>query len=131
MYEVAANPGGFEVKEVWKGKAEAYMSSPVVVEDHIFLHLRNQRFTCLNSENGDEAWTTRPFGKYWSMVVNDSQALALDERGELLLLSLTPDGFEEVSRVKVSNQPTWAHLAVCGDEVFVRSLDELIVYRWN
>jgi hypothetical protein len=26
---------------------------------------------------------------------------------------------------------TWAHLAVCGDELFVRELNALAVYRWQ
>jgi len=31
----------------------------------------------------------------------------------------------------ISDATTWAHLAVSGDEVFVRALDALIAYRWK
>jgi hypothetical protein len=30
-----------------------------------------------------------------------------------------------------SDQETWSQLAVCGDEVFVRELNGLSVFRWN
>lgn len=118
------------VKEVWKTKPQAYMSSPIVIGNHIYLHLRNQRFTCLDVETGKERWTTTPYGKYWSMVANGSKILALDERGELLLINATPDRFDLLDRRKIAEN-SWAHVAVVGDEVFVRELKAMTVYRWK
>ncbi|MGI9430080.1 MAG: PQQ-binding-like beta-propeller repeat protein [Bythopirellula sp.] len=45
-----ANPTGQPgaVNELWSSKAQAYMSSPVVIGDHLYLHLKNQRLSCLN-----------------------------------------------------------------------------------
>ena len=57
--------------------------------------------------------------------------LALDQKGELLLLKANPKEFELLGRRKISDQETWAHLAVCGDEVFVRELNGLNVFRWK
>lgn len=68
-----------EVEEVWKNKVEGYMSSPVVIGDCVYHHLKNQRFTCLNLNTGESMWTTKPFGNYWSMIANGSKILALDE----------------------------------------------------
>jgi outer membrane protein assembly factor BamB len=102
------------VKEVWKTKPQAYMSSPIVIGNHIYLHLRNQRFTCLNIETGKEEWTTTPYGKYWSMIANGSKILALDERGDLLLINATPDKFDLLDSRKVAEN-SWAHVAVVGE----------------
>lgn len=118
------------VSEAWKTKPQAYMSSPIVIGNHIYLHLRNQRFTCLDIETGKELWTTTPYGKYWSVVANRSKMLALDERGELLLINATPDQFDLLDRRKIAEN-SWAHIAVVGDEVFVRELKAMAVYRWK
>jgi outer membrane protein assembly factor BamB len=107
------------------------MSSPVVIGGHIYLHLRNQRFTCIDAATGESKWTTKPFGKYWSLVANDQHILALDERGELLLIEANPAAFTVVGRVKVSDQPTWGHLAVAGNVLFVRELNAVSAFRWN
>ena len=32
---------------------------------------------------------------------------------------------------KISEDETWAHLAVAGDQVFVRELKALAVYQWQ
>lgn len=118
------------VKEVWKTKPQAYMSSPIIVGNHIYLHLRNQRFTCLDIATGKELWTTTPYGKYWSMVANGTKILALDERGDLLLINANPEKFDLLDSSKVADN-SWAHLAVVGDEVFVRELKAMAVYRWK
>jgi hypothetical protein len=31
----------------------------------------------------------------------------------------------------VSAAETWAHLAVCGDELFIRELDAITAWRWK
>lgn len=119
------------VTETWRNKVQGYMSSPVVYDGHIYLHLRNQRFVCIDAQTGKTSWTTTPFGQYWSMVASGDKMLALDERGELLLIRAEPDKYEQLDQRHVSDNPTWAHLAVCGDEVFVRDLEGLTVYRWK
>ena len=131
LFEVRQTGGKFSATEIWKAKTEAYMSSPVVVDGSIYVHLRNQRVTCLDAATGKTLWTTKPFGKYWSMVANGSKVLALDERGDLLLLDLKAKEFVKVDSRHVSDQSTWAHLAVADNQVFVRELKGLKVFEWG
>ena len=119
-----------ELSEGWDNKAQGYMSSPVIIDGFAYLHLRNQRFTCINLETGETAWTTKPFGKYWSMAASGDKILALDERGELLLIKANPEEFTLLGTCDVGDN-TWAHLAVRGDEVYVRQLRSLTAYRWK
>jgi outer membrane protein assembly factor BamB len=118
------------VREIWKSKPQAYMSSPIVIGSHIYLHLRNQRFTCLDIATGKERWTTTPYGKYWSMIANGTKILALDERGDLLLINATPEKFDLLDSRKIAEN-SWAHVAIVGDEIFVRELNAMTVYRWK
>ena len=118
------------VTERWQIKTQGYMSTPVVIDGHIYTHLKNQRFACIELATGKERWVTTPFGKYWSLVAQGQKILALDEPGDLLLINANPEKFELLGQRHVSDSPTWAHLAVCGDEVFVRDLKGLTVYRW-
>ena len=63
-------------------------------------------------------------------MANGDQLLALDERGELLLVRATPKRFELIDRRQVADD-AWAHLAVAGDELFVRDLQALKVFHWK
>lgn len=123
--------GAFAAQETWKNRTQGYMSSPVVIDGFVYLHLRNRRFTCIDLASGETKWTTKPFGEYWSMVASGNRILALDERGELLLIAANHEKFELIDRRQISEDPTWAHLAVCGDELFVRELGAISAFRWT
>ncbi|QDU89842.1 Outer membrane protein assembly factor BamB precursor [Pirellulimonas nuda] len=123
------DPG--QIEELWQNKSQAYMSSPVVVGGYLYMHLRNQRLQCLDLATGEEKWRTKPFGKYQSLVVLGDRILALDARGELILFRATPEAFEQIDARKVSDEETWAHLAVCQGVVIVRELNALAVYDWK
>ena len=117
-------------EETWTNKAQGYMSSPLIIDGSIYLHLRNQRFTCIDLKTGKTRWTTPPYGKYWSMVTDGKKILALDQTGDLLLIKANHEKFELLDQRKVA-EDSWAHIAVSGNELFIRALDHLAVYRWN
>ncbi len=131
LFDITKSGEAFQVKEAWSNKAQGYMSTPVVIDGHAYMHLQNQRFACINLATGERTWTSTPYGKYASLVAQKDRILALDQKGELLLLKANPRQFELLDERKVSDQDTWAHLAVCGDEVFVRELNALSVFRWR
>jgi len=115
----------------WKNKVQGYMSSPVVFEGHVYLHLKNQRFACIDIATGKECWISSPYGKYWSMVIQGDRILALDERGDLMLIHANPKKFELLSTQHITDDPAWAHLAVCNNEIFIRSLKSQMAFRWK
>ena len=121
----------FEVDTAWTEPSQGYMSSPVVINGHAYVHLRNQRFACFDLAAGKKTWTTEPFGKYWNLVARQDRILALDEKGELLLIEANPTEFKLLSRRKVSDDSAWAHLAVADGKVFVRELKALTVWKWQ
>ena len=120
----------WKVTQRWKNNIQGYMSSPLMIHGHIYLHLRNQRLTCIDFETGKQRWSSTPFGKYWSTVQKENRVLALDQRGELLLLDPNPEKFTLVDRRKVA-EDSWAHVAIADDLILVRDLNSLMVYRWS
>lgn len=131
LYNVSKAEGKLQIKEAWNNNAQGYMSTPVVIDGYAYLHLQNQRFTCIHLATGERTWTSQAFGQYCSLVAQKDRILALDQRGILLLFRANPKEFELLDERKVSDQDAWAHLAVCGDEVFVRERNALNVFRWK
>ena len=129
---IDSDDGKLVAKEAWKDTAQGYMSTPVIIDGHAYLHLRNQRMTCFQLETGKRTWTSSErFGKYMSFVCQGDKILALDQRGELLLLRANPAKLELLDRQEISDSPTWAHLAVAGEHLVVRELNALTVWRWG
>lgn len=130
LFELETAEGRQRLDEAWTNKLQGYMSSPVVIDGHAYLHLRNGRLACLDLSTGQEKWITTPMGNYWSMIAQGPRILALSDRGDLRLVRASPEKFDLVDTLHVADD-SWAHLALRGRQVFVRELKALAVYAWE
>jgi outer membrane protein assembly factor BamB len=124
--------GKLATDDTWSFKYEGHMTSPVVIKDHAYLLGKDRRFVCVELKTGKEAWRTEErFSDYFNMVANGDQILALDSTGKLLLIQADPKEFRLLDSREVAKSETWAHLAIVGDELFIRDLSGLTAYRWK
>ena len=131
-FKVTQVEGRFEVTQSWTHKAQGYMSTPVVINGVAYEHLKSQRMMAIEVETGKELWTaSEGFGKYASLVAQGDRILALDQRGLLYLLRANPKQFELLDKRRLNDAESWAHLAVAGNDLFVRELNALAAYRWT
>ena len=130
FFEVTGSGDSFTVTEKWKAPIQGYMTTPVVVDGHAYLRLKNQRFACFNLSTGEVKWRTKPYGKYASLIAAGDKIMSLDERGDLMLFKANPEKFEVVDERKVAND-SWAHVAATTERVFVRDLESLKIFRWK
>jgi outer membrane protein assembly factor BamB len=130
-WDIAKEGEAFKVALAWEHKAEGYMSTPVIVGGKVFMHLRNQKVTCLDLATGTQHWQSDDkLGEYWSLIAQGDRILALDHKGTLYLLKATPEKLEIIDQKKVCEEETWAHVAVDGGRVFVRDLKGLVALDW-
>lgn len=128
----AAAPEQWTAATKWTNRWQGYMCSPVVVDGHAYLLGRDKRYACIELATGEIKWQTREtFSEYSSMVSNGRLILALDSLGELMLLRANTQKFDLLDRRRLSDRETWAHLAVVGDELFVRDLRGITLWRWH
>jgi outer membrane protein assembly factor BamB len=121
----------FTLTDGWKNELTIYMSSPIVVGDFAYAHLANGRFACIDLQKGKTNWISRPFGKYCSMAWCKDRILALTNEGELLLIHADPDRFILADSRTISSEETWGHLAVAGQDIYIRERTAIAAYRWQ
>ncbi len=131
FYLLDHQDGQWRPSLAWENKVKGYMSTPILIDGYVYLHLQNQRMACLQLSDGELKWvSSRRFGKYWSMVAHGDKILGLDQEGTLFLMEASPAEFKILAEKKVSDQETWGHLAVVGNEVFVRELKGVSAWKW-
>jgi outer membrane protein assembly factor BamB len=132
FYLLDHQDGQWRPSLAWENKVKGYMSTPIMIDGYVYLHLQNQRMACLQLSDGELKWvSSRRFGKYWSMVARGNKILGLDQDGTLFLMEASPAEFKILSEKKLSDEETWGHLAVVGDEVFVRELKGISAWKWG
>ena len=135
-------------EELWRSRRlSCLMSTPLWSGDHLYVLDKRDGLLCIHWPSGKVVWTDEhrltPKGRnphaalVWAEADRSGKsagglAVALNAVGELVLLNLTPEGFEDRGRVKIiqgRDAPVWAHPAFSGQEVFVRSQGEMVCAR--
>jgi outer membrane protein assembly factor BamB len=117
------------------------ISTPLILGDHLYGVDSYGELRCLDLKTGDRIWedlTATPKAR-WSnihMVRNGDKVWMFNERGELIISRLAPDGFHEISRAKLID-PTpdqldqrggvcWSHPAFANKRVYARNDKEMV-----
>lgn len=89
-------------------------------------HESGANFRCVDFETGEVIWSQRAKVGRASFIVADGQLIALGERGHLLLIRITPDGYQEVARARVLNYPSWTPPILAQGYLYVRNENTLL-----
>lgn len=147
-------PDGLDVELGWHrmGKDEQHteaiqttMSTPVRIGDYIYGVDSYGEFRCIDARNGDRIWedlSAVPKARWSTIhsvkhpVSSENRIWMFNERGELLITDLTPEGLNIISRAQLIEPTrdqlnrrggvTWAHPAFANKHVFARNDEELI-----
>ncbi len=129
------------INEVNTDALHSMLATPYLQGDYIYGVDSYGQLRCLDASTGDRIWedlTATPKAR-WSnihMVRNGARIWMFNERGELVIGRLSPDGFDEISRAKLI-EPTevqlkmrdgvcWSHPAYAYKHVFARNDNELV-----
>lgn len=117
------------------------ISTPLVDGSHIYGADGRGVLRCLKLETGEQLWDDRtavPEDRFATihLIRNGNRTWMFNERGELIISRLTPDGFQEISRAKLIEPTleqlrqrggvTWSHPAFAYRHVFARNDKELV-----
>ena len=119
------------------------ISNPVFRGEHIYGLDSYGELRCLELTKGDRVWENLKVVKRnrWAtifIIKNGDREIILNENGELISATLSPEGYEEHSRAKFI-APTrkqlrrrgragvvWSHPAIANGHIFARSDTELV-----
>jgi outer membrane protein assembly factor BamB len=129
------------VSERQTDSLHAMISAPHLDGDYVYGVDSYGELRCLDAKTGDRIWedlTAVPTARWATihMVRNGDRVWMFNERGELIIATLSPRGFREISRAKLLDPTTpqldqrggvcWAHPAYAYRHVFARNDKELV-----
>jgi outer membrane protein assembly factor BamB len=138
---------------LWKGRSQseintdglhAVVNTPVIDGDHIYGICSYGQFRCLNLQTGQRVWETMEVTKEkarWAsgfIVRHGGRYFINNDRGELIIARLTPQGYREISRTNLitpTSNPgnrrelgavNWTHPAYVNRHIITRNDQEII-----
>jgi outer membrane protein assembly factor BamB len=120
--------------EVWSNsKVSMYMSSPVIADYRLFgfSHYRKGQLFALDARSGEILWTgPGRQGDSAALLLSKQLLFVLTTDAELLVVRNTGDAFEEVSRHRVADSPTWAHPVIEGSKLLIKDSQSLALWSF-
>ena len=144
---------GAKSRMLWKGKSNseintdglhAVVNTPVIDGDYIYGICSYGQFRCLNLKTGERVWETLDVTKEkarWAsgfIVRNGDRYFINNDRGELIIATLSPRGYHEISRTALIKPTTnsgnrrqlgavnWSHPAYANRHVIARNDEEIV-----
>lgn len=142
-----------EPRLIWKGKSQSeintdglhsLISTPVIQGEHVYGICSYGQLRCLELRTGKRVWESLQLTKEkarWAsgfLVQNGDRFFINNDRGELIIAKLTPQGYEELSRtqlIKPTSIPgnrremgavNWSHPAYANQHIFARNDEEIL-----
>ena len=144
---------GDAARVLWKGKSDseintdglhAVINTPVIDGDYIYGICSYGQFRCLNLKTGERVWETMEVTKEkarWAsgqIVRQGDRYFINNDRGELIIAKLSPQGYQEISRTQLIKPTTnpgnrrelgavnWSHPAYANRCIIARNDEEII-----
>jgi outer membrane protein assembly factor BamB len=128
---LAKADGGFSVTPLWRtegNKIANHWSTPVARNGFLygmfsFKEYGRGALKCVEVATGKEIWSQLNFGAGGVILVGDL-LLALSDRGQLILIDPSPEGYKELGRVQAVAGKCWNNPTFSDGRVYVRSTQE-------
>jgi outer membrane protein assembly factor BamB len=136
--------------EVWRGRSDSeiktdglhsIITTPFVDEGYIYGVCSYGQFRCLKLETGERVWesfqpTTGQSTRWGTafIVKNGNRYFLWNEKGDLIIARLSPQGYQEISRAHLldpinrdaGRKVVWSHPAFANRCLYARNDQELI-----
>jgi outer membrane protein assembly factor BamB len=126
---LARRGGKTIVDELWfNGQMQLAFQNAVRVGGYIYGahgNLGPAFFTAVDVRTGRTMWRHRGFGKS-SFIYADGKAIILDEDGDLALATLSPEGLNVLSEVRVFDTVSWTVPTLVGTTLYARDREKIV-----
>ena len=114
--------GADKLTEVWQHKDFlTWLNSPVVYQGYAYgADNKGKAFRCMEVNTGKIMWSKKGFGMA-SVMMAGGKLIILSEKGQLLVVPASPDGFKELASARILKGKCWTVPVLANGRIHARS----------
>ena len=120
--------GKTNVEQVWRSKRiNVFHWNSVRVGDYVYTAsgVSQTILLAVNVKTGDIVWRERGFPKTLCLYA-DNKLILLDENGQLALAKVSPEGFDVLAKVQLTEKVSWTVPTLVGKTLYVRDAKNIL-----
>ncbi len=129
MLEPKLDGEAWTVSERWTTTKFRPGFSDFVVQEGNMYALDDGILCCLDLATGKRRWKKGRYGHGQVLLLADQNVVVItSEKGEVILVSVSPAGQEELGRFQAIEGKTWNSPVIAGGRLFIRNGEEMAAY---
>jgi len=128
LFQVKKDGEKFKTELIWESKRMKAKFTNVVHKDGFIYGLDDGILACLDLENGKRRWKRGRYG-HGQLLLVDNFLLILSEKGNLALVEVNPQKFNELAAYPAIRGKTWNTPALANNHLLVRNAEEAAYFQ--
>ena len=119
LFRLSRQENSVNAEVLWTKKLmQNHYNGCILVGDYLY-GFDNSILKCMRLKDGEEMWADRSVGK-GSLIAAQEHLFILGEQGDVAMAKATPEGYQELGRMKVLDYKSWTPPALAGGRLYVR-----------
>jgi outer membrane protein assembly factor BamB len=119
---------GWKSNDIWTSSGLRSVFNDQVIHKGYAYGFDGPYLACVDLVDGKPKWRGSRYQGFTLLLADQDVILVLTEKGEVAIVSATPEKYNELSRFKAISGKTWNHPAMAGNILIVRNAMEMAAF---
>ena len=125
---VALDGTEWRIRDIWTSPGLKSVFNDQIIHKGFAYGFDGPYMVCIDLQDGKTKWRSGRYQGFTLLLADQDVILVLTEKGEVAIVSASPEKYTELSRFQAIKGKTWNHPAIAENILLVRNSQEMAAY---